>query len=110
DVDRLRARARGLYLTLHANLAFEERAFPVALRDLIGLGPAVQDQIRKTHARQRQVLASALEALEPRKQSWAELARDVREVAANVLHDLEREEAALLDADLDALATDAEGG
>jgi hypothetical protein len=110
DVDRLRQRARDLYLALAANLAFEERAFPVALRDLIGWGPVLQDQIRHAHARQRQAIASALSSLKPKSVSWVELVQHVQTIAANVLNDLEKEEAALLNADLDAMATDAQGG
>jgi hypothetical protein len=110
DVDALRVRVRDLYRTLDANLAYEARAFPAALRDIIGWGAVLQEQIAQVHARQRKALASALTALEPEELSWAELARDLRDIAARVLYDLEREEAALMDADLDALATDSEGG
>jgi hypothetical protein len=110
DVDRLRARARDLYLTLDANLSFEARAFPVALRDVVGWGAVLQEEIHEVHARQRRALASALSGLRPKTVSWSELVRDVRDIAASVIQDLEREEAALLNADLDALANDSEGG
>jgi hypothetical protein len=110
DVDKLRARARELYLTLDANLSFEARAFPVALRDVIGWGAVLQEQIREVHARQHRALVAALSGLRPKTVSWSQLVEGVRAIAATVIHDLEREEAALLDADLDALANDSEGG
>jgi hypothetical protein len=110
DVDRLRARARDLYLTLDANLAFEARAFPVALRDVIGWGDVLREQIQEVHARQHQALSSALSGLRPKKLTWVDIVRDVRAIAASVIQDLEREEAALLNADLDALTNDSGGG
>jgi hypothetical protein len=110
DVDVLRERARDLFLTLDANLTFEERTFPAALRDIIGWGPVLQEQIHETHEHQRQVLAGALSALDHEPRNWAQLARDVCAVIESVLRDLEKEEAALLDADLDFFTTDGEGG
>ena len=110
DLDALKERVRGLYLTLEDHLAFEEHAFPQALRDVIGWGPVLQAQIEESHARQRRALAAAFSALEPSSLSPAQLAREVRSLAASLLDDIDGEDAALLNADLDAIATDSEGG
>jgi hypothetical protein len=106
----LRARARHLCHTVEAQMTLEERALPVALRDVIGWGAALRAQIEADHERRRHALASVLSALEPAELSWAELAANVRAFAVSVLRDLEREEAGLLHADLDALADDSGGG
>jgi hypothetical protein len=108
--DRLRARARDLCLTLEEHLSFEERALPTALHDVIGWGAVLREQIEEDHERQRRDLASARSALEPDGLSWLELADRVRVFAATLLADLEREDAHLVNADLDAIATDSEGG
>jgi hypothetical protein len=110
DLDTLRAGARRLYETVEAHLAFEERALPPALRDVIGWGAVLQDRIEQDHRRQRDALATAVSALEPESQSWFELASALRAFAVALLRDLEREDEALLDAQLDAIATDSEGG
>ena len=110
ELDTLRAHARGLFLTLEEHLSFEERAFPQALRDVIGWGGVLQAQIEDNHARQREALATALLTIERATLSWPELAKNVRMFATTLLHDIEEEDAALLNADLDAIATDSEGG
>jgi hypothetical protein len=110
DLGALRAGALRLYHTVAAYLAFEEQALPPALRDVIGWGPVLQEQIEEDHRRQRQALAAAQTALEPDALSWSELADDLRAFAADLLRDLEREDEALLNAQLDAIATDSEGG
>ena len=110
DLDTLRAHARGLFLTLEEHLMFEQAAFPQALRDVIGWGGVLQSQIEDTHARQRDALAKALLAIDQPALSWQELARNVRAFATTLLRDIEEEDAALLNADLDAIATDSEGG
>jgi hypothetical protein len=110
DLEALRAGARRLYETVEAHLAFEERALPPALRDVIGWGSVLQERIEEDHRRLREVLATALSALEPEALSWLELASDMRAFVAVVLSDLEREDEALLDAQLDAIANDSEGG
>jgi Hemerythrin HHE cation binding domain len=110
ELDALRARARRLYRAFEDHLTFEEQAFPQALRDVIGWGPALQEQIEEEHTRQRLTIATALSALEPETQSWGQLASDVQAFAAALLRDIEQEEEALLNADLDAIATDSEGG
>jgi hypothetical protein len=109
DLGSLRADARRLYRTVEAHLAFEEQALPPALRDVIGWGPVLQQRIEEDHRRQREALDTALSALEP-ETSWFELANDMRAFAAALLRDLEREDEALLNAQLDALATDSAGG
>jgi hypothetical protein len=110
ELEALRARVRTLYLTLEEHLTFEAQAFPHALRDVIGWGAVLQDEIAESHARQRQALATALAALEPETLSWVELTRNVRAFATSLMRDIETEEEALLDADLDAIATDGAGG
>jgi hypothetical protein len=110
DLDTLRARVRRLYQTVESYLAFEERALPPALRDLIGLGALVQEQIEEDHRKLRGDLATAQSALEPQTLSWFELASDLRAFAAELLRDLDREDEALLNAQLDALASDSQGG
>ncbi|HVU50488.1 MAG TPA: hemerythrin domain-containing protein [Polyangia bacterium] len=110
DVARLRAGARTFYRTVEDYLAFEEEALPPALRDVIGWGPVLLEQIEEDHRRQREALANALLALEPESMSCFELANALRGFAAELLRDLEREDEALLNAQLDALANDSEGG
>jgi hypothetical protein len=110
EFDDLRASARQLYVTLEEHMSFEERTLPVALRDVIGLGSVLQARIAEDHGRQRQKLAVALGALETDTLSWRQLADDLRLFAADLLLDMEKEEECLLDADVDALSTDSEGG
>jgi hypothetical protein len=106
----LRARARSLYAMLEHHMSFEERMLPPALRDVIGWGQTLEAQIARDHARQRRELAEALEALDAETLTLAQLANDLRVFADRLLEDMEREEAGLLNADLDALASDSEGG
>jgi hypothetical protein len=110
EIDALKERVRGLYMTLEDHLAFEEHAFPQALRDVIGWGSVLQEQMEESHARQRRALADAFRALEPSTLSPAQLAKEVRSLAATLLADIDGEDDALLNADLDAIATDSEGG
>jgi hypothetical protein len=110
DLDGLRARVRRLYQTVDSYLAFEEQALPPALRDVIGWGTVLQEQIEEDHRKLRVDLATALSALEPQTLSWFKLASDVRAFAAELLRDLDREDEALLNAQLDAIANDSEGG
>jgi S-formylglutathione hydrolase FrmB len=110
DVASLRAGARSFYRTVEDYLAFEDEALPPALRDVIGWGTVLLEQIEEDHRRQREALATVVSALEPGAHSWFEVASDLRAFAADLLRDLEREDEALLNAQLDDLATDAEGG
>jgi len=110
DAAVLRARARDLCRAFEDHLAFEEELFPQALRDVIGWGAVLQDQIGEDHLRQREEIAMALSALEPETLSMSELTTTVSAFAAALLRDIEREEEALMNADLDAIATDSEGG
>ena len=106
----LRASARELFTTLAEHMSFEERMLPVALRDVIGWGQTLEAMITEEHGRQRAELAAAMEYLETDDLSWDRLVRDIRLFADTLLRDMEREEEGLLDADLDALTTDAQGG
>jgi hypothetical protein len=110
ELDALRARARSLYAMLEQHMSFEERMLPPALRDVIGWGQTLEAQFAGDHARQRRQLAEALEALDAEPLTFAQLAADMRVFADTLLEDMEREEAGLLNADLDALASDSEGG
>jgi len=110
DLDALRVRARMLYQACEAQLGFEAEALPVALRDVIGWGDVLQAEIQADHERQRATLAAALAALEPDSLSWVDLAEDVKAFAAALLIDLNREEADLLIADVDAEMADGRGG
>jgi hypothetical protein len=110
ELDALRARARSLYAMLEHHMSFEERMLPPALRDVIGWGQTLEAQIAGDHLRQRHELAEALEALDAETLTLAQLAADLRVFADTLLEDMEREEAGLLNADLDALASDGEGG
>jgi hypothetical protein len=110
DLDTLRASARRLYHTLEEVLAFEDEALPPALRDVIGWGAVLQEQLEHEHSRQRQALAAALSALEPASLSYVELANDVRAFADALLRDIDSEEDALLNGYLDEMAVDSAGG
>ena len=108
--EALRASVRHLYATLAEHMSFEERMLPVALRDVIGWGQTLEAMIAEDHGRQRAELAVAIASLEADEMSWDRLVRDIRLFAHTLLRDMEREEEGLLDADLDAVATDAQGG
>lgn len=106
----LRARARELYRAFETHMAFEEPLLEAALRDVIGWGSVLQAQLEQGHERQRATLASAISALEPEDLSRAHLVESVRAFADTLLLDLKSEERCLLHADLDAIATDSQGG
>ena len=103
----LHAQARKLYAALDQHMAFEEELLPAALRDVIGWGPQLQAEIEKEHDGQRAALASAVAVL---GSPATDLVERLRVFAAAVLADMSREEAGLLHADIDAAATDSEGG
>ena len=110
EIARLRRGARAFYRTVEEYLAFEQEALPPALRDVIGWGQVLLEQIEEDHRRQREALATRLSAREPDSMSWFELASELRAFAADLLRDLDREDEALLNAQLDAIANDSEGG
>ena len=66
DLETLRERAKALYEALSAHMAFEERVLPEALRDVIGWGPVIQQKMEEDHARQREILATAIADVGPR--------------------------------------------
>jgi hypothetical protein len=109
DVASLRAGARTFYRIVEDYLAFEEQALPPALRDVIGWGAVLLEQIEEDHRRQREALA-ALSALGSDTAPWLEIADELRAFAIELLRDLEREDEALLNAQLDAIANDSAGG
>jgi hypothetical protein len=110
DCEPLRAHARELYEAFEEHLDFEERILSTALRDVIGWGAALEAQMLEGHERQRVALASALSALEPGGLPRVRLIESVRRFVGALLFDLDDEEQCLLHADLDSIATDAEGG
>jgi hypothetical protein len=110
DVEPLRAHARELYEAFQTHMDFEERLLAIALRDIIGWGAVVLREMEEGHERQRATLASAMSALEPERLSGPRLVESVRAVADTLLLDLKTEERYLLNADLDAIATDSQGG
>ena len=109
-LDDLRVHAQRLYTALGEHMTFEEEALTAALRDVIGWGAVLQAEMRADHAHQRATLASAVSALHAGGRSGVDLAEGVRAFATMLLIDMEREERALLHADLDAIAQDVEGG
>jgi hypothetical protein len=106
----LRAQAKRLYRTLAAHMAFEEQLLPAALRDVIGWGATMREQLEEDHARQREIIAIAIEEIGPDGLSGAALTASVRAFVTMLLVDMEGEERSLLQADLDALANDSPGG
>jgi hypothetical protein len=91
-------------------MAFEEEVLPAALRDVIGWGAVIQQQMEEDHERQRELLTLAIAAIGPIGLSEAEIVDNVRSFATTLLIDMESEERGLLNADLDAMAVDAKGG
>jgi hypothetical protein len=71
------------------------------------------DDLRREHVLQRQALHRALVVLEEPGQSPAALAAAIEDVLSEVLRDMQREEAELLNSDLlseDVLAVNTNGG
>jgi hypothetical protein len=110
DCEPLRAHAKELYQAFEQHIVFEEGILPTALRDVIGWGSELQAQMEEGREKQRAILASAMSALAPEGLSPAGLVESVRAVADTLLHDLKSEERCLLNADLDAIAIDSQGG
>jgi hypothetical protein len=111
NFEPLRAHARELYEAFQTHMEFEEEILPAALRDVIGWGAVVRAEIEEGHERQRAILASAMSALEPAEDvSPTRLVESVRAVADTLLDDLKTEERYLLNADIDAIASDSQGG
>jgi hypothetical protein len=109
-LDAARASARTFYATLEEHMSFEERMLPIALRDVIGWGETLQAQVEEDHPRQRRQLEAARIALDDETLTLARLAAYIEELARALLLDMEREEEALLDADVDDASIDAQGG
>jgi hypothetical protein len=110
DFEPLRAHARELYEAFEEHMDFEERILATALSDVIGSGATLRAQIEADHDRQRAALAVAMSALEPSALPPSLLIESVREQADTLLLGLNTEERCLLRADLDAIATDSQGG
>ncbi|HET6146835.1 MAG TPA: hypothetical protein VFH68_04840 [Polyangia bacterium] len=110
EFEPLRAQARELYEAFEEHMDFEEELLATALRDVIGVGDILQAQMQQGHAKQRATLASAISALEPGGLSRARVVESVRAFVDALLRELNSEERCLLHADLDAIATDSQGG
>jgi hypothetical protein len=110
DFDALRGRAQALYDALATHMTFEERVLPAALRDVIGWGAVIHQKMEEDHLRQREALALAISAIGPTGLSGAALVENVRAFTGTLVIDMESEERGLLQADLDAIAGDSEGG
>jgi hypothetical protein len=110
ELEPLRAHARQLYQAVQTYMAFEEPILATALRDVIGWGQVLQAEMKEGHERVRATMAWAMSALEPDGPAQASLVESVRAFADTVLLDLKTEERCLLHADLDAIATDSQGG
>ena len=110
DFEPLRLHAKDLFAAFAEHMEFEERILPTALCDVIGWGPELRAQMEQDHERCRASLAAAMLALEPDSLSAGRMIKRIRALADALLVDLNSEERYLLTADLDALATDSEGG
>jgi hypothetical protein len=109
-LDALREAARALHDALVAHVSFEEEVLPAALRDVIGWGDVIQHKMEEDHLRQRQYLARAISAIGPSGLSGTALIENVREFTTALAIDMESEERSLLQADLDAIASESRGG
>ena len=106
----LRAYARELYEAFEVHLDFEEGILIAALRDVIGWGAVLREQVVQAHQKQRATLASALSALEAGDLGRNRVVADLHTVADILLRDLSTEDQCLMTADLDAMSVDARGG
>lgn len=102
--------ARELYAAFEEHMDFEKQILATALCDVIGCGSELHAQMEEGHEHQRATLASAMSALEPERLSRARVIESVRVFADSMLLDLESEERCLLQADLDAMVSDSQGG
>ena len=110
ELEPLRAHARELYEAFQEHMDFEEELLATALRDVIGVGDILQAQMYEGHVKQRATLAAAISALEPGSLSRVRVVESVRAFVDTLLRELTSEERCLLYADLDAIATDSQGG
>jgi len=108
--ETLRERARRLYRALAAHMDLEERLLPAALRDVIGWGAMIREELEVDHARQRQIIELAISGIGPSGLCGAALIESVRSFVAMLIVDMESEERSLLQGDLDALSSDSHGG
>ena len=110
DFEVLRRQAKTLYEDLAAHMTFEERVLPAALRDVVGWGAVIQQQLEEDHTRQRELIATAISEIGPDGLSGDALLESVRAFADTLIVDMDSEESSLLLADFDALAADSRGG
>jgi hypothetical protein len=110
EFEPLRAHAHHLYQAFEAHMDFEERILSVALRDVIGRGSLLAQQVVDGHERRRATLALARSALQPDMLPHFRVVESVRALADTLLRDLRSEERTLYTADLDATVTDGRGG
>jgi hypothetical protein len=110
SIDVLREAAQDLYVALDEHMRFEEDLLSTALADVVGWGAALHKEVEEEHGRQRSSLASAIAALVPGQLTPHELAGSVLAQTTLLLADIEREERALMTAEVDALIADGAGG
>jgi hypothetical protein len=110
DFEILRQRAKALYEALAAHMTFEEQVLPAALRDVIGWGAVIQQTLEEDHARQREIIATAISEIGPDGLSGDALIESVRAFVDTLIVDMKSEERGLSQADFDALAADSRGG
>ena len=109
-VEELRRGAGALYDALTRHMRFEEGVISSAFRDVHSLGASLHDHLIEDHGRQRAALTSAIEALDPEALSGWALVQNVRVFVGALLTDMDQEEKVLLEADVDEMADDAQGG
>lgn len=113
DVRAMRAVAQSAYTALVAHTELEDRLLAPVLETVDAWGQVRSDDLRREHALQRQALHRALVVLEEPAQSPAALAAAIEDVLSEVLRDMHREEADLLESDLlseEVLAVNTNGG
>jgi acetoin utilization protein AcuB len=113
DVRMMRAAAQSAYTALVAHTELEDRLLAPVLETVDAWGHVRSDDLRREHVLQRQALHRALVVLEEPGQSPAALAAAIEDVLSEVLRDMQREEAELLNSDLlseDVLAVNTNGG
>ncbi|HVV48242.1 MAG TPA: hemerythrin domain-containing protein [Polyangia bacterium] len=109
-IESVRAEARALYARLDEHMRFEESTLEAALSDVIGRGPELHAEIERDHEHQRATLAAAIAEIGQTGPSREELVQGIRRFIDLLLRDMDEEEQILLDAEVDALLTDGEGG
>jgi CBS domain-containing protein len=112
-VRAMRGAAQSAYTALVAHTELEDRLLAPLLETIDAWGQVRSSDLRREHAQQRLALDRALVFLEEPAQSPVALAAAIEDVLSEVLRDMQREEAELLESDLlseDVLAVNTSGG